>query len=388
MGKTLTWTGGRQLTSVGNDISYAYSADGMRQSKTVNGVTTTFALDGAKILEQSDGTDTLHFRYDSYGNLVGFTYGDADYFYIRNLQNDITAILDGAGNVIVEYAYDVGGTVLSITGSAAATVGELNPFRYRSYYYDSETGWYYLQSRYYDPVTSRYLNADKPELLPLLLSIENPIATNFFAYCANNPIMYCDPDGHIFKYTLKNGKYTVSGTFNKSPTWSTSTWKSRKEYANCYAYALNISGNVKNNKLQPGELSGKLWNKYSGTTGEKIVAAFRADLKKMSKDLKYKTDKYLYAWDNRYFGPINGSGYDVALVYGYNKNGYFDYHWYRKDSNGKWSHKRGLSTITNVDASGKAISDPKTANRNYQSSGGHNYSTFVGTYRIYRHSVW
>lgn len=89
-------------------------------------------------------------------------------------------------------------------------------------------------------------------------------------------------------------------------------------------------------------------------------------------------------WDWKYAGPVYGAGYDIALVLAKTSSGsLIDYHWYRKDKNGYWSHKRGLTAISNKDASGNKIKNPKNANRNYS---GCNYSTFVGTYNIYKYS--
>ena len=87
-------------------------------------------------------------------------YNGTDYYYRKNLQGDIIAILNTSGTKVVEYTYNAWGEVLSITGSLVNTIGKINPFRYRGYYYDTETGFYYLQSRYYDPVVGRFLNAD------------------------------------------------------------------------------------------------------------------------------------------------------------------------------------------------------------------------------------
>jgi len=94
---------------------------------------------------------------------------------------------------VVEYTYDAWGAPLSTTGSLAATLGAANPFRYRSYYWDSETGLYYLMSRYYNPEWGRFVNADEPSLL--LFANDYLVGTNLFAYCANNPVMFCDPSG-------------------------------------------------------------------------------------------------------------------------------------------------------------------------------------------------
>ncbi len=192
MGNALTWTMGRQLATYG-DISYTYNEDGIRTSKTSNGVTTKFYLDGTNIIEQTDGTTTLHFFYDSVGEIIGFKYNGNNYIYVKNSMGDIVGIADAAGNLIASYTYDAWGKVTSVTGSNT-TIGELNPFRYRGYIYDHDTGLYYLQSRYYDPETGRFLNADDVDCIGY--SGEN-LSYNAFAYCENNAIVYADHTGTI-----------------------------------------------------------------------------------------------------------------------------------------------------------------------------------------------
>lgn len=189
-GNTLTWTMGRQLAAYGTN-TYTYNEDGIRTSKTVNGVTTKYYLNGTDIIEQTDGTNTLHFYYDNTGEIIGFTYNDNEYFYIKNAQDDIVAIADDLGNVISEYAYDPWGSVVSVTGTNTE-IGNLNPFRYRSYYYDAEIGMYYLQSRYYDPEICRFINCDDVNYIGLT---ESEISYNPFAYCENNPINNSDKTG-------------------------------------------------------------------------------------------------------------------------------------------------------------------------------------------------
>ena len=90
-------------------------------------------------------------RYDSDGTRVGFTYHDDAYYYMKNAQGDVTGIVNSDLNVVVEYSYDAWGKLIEITGSETNFIGKLNPFLYRGYYYDAETGVYYLNSRYYDP---------------------------------------------------------------------------------------------------------------------------------------------------------------------------------------------------------------------------------------------
>ncbi len=203
-GNTLTWTMGRQLASYGSN-TYKYNEDGIRTSKTVNGVTTKYYLNGTDIIEQTDGTNTLHFYYDNTGEIIGFTYNDNQYFYIKNVQDDIIAIADSSGDIVSEYAYDPWGSVISVTGSNTE-IGNLNPFRYRSYYYDSEIGMYYLQSRYYDPEICRFINCDDVNYIGIT---QFEISYNPFAYCENDPVNYVDESGYA-KNSISGKKYKNS----------------------------------------------------------------------------------------------------------------------------------------------------------------------------------
>ena len=107
----------------------------------------------------------------------------------------MTGIVDSNLSTVVEYSYDAWGKLLTTTGSKADTIGKLNPFLYRGYYYDTETGLYYLNSRYYDAQTGRFLNADDTGIL--LEDQENLTEHNLFAYCLNNPVNMADDDGGI-----------------------------------------------------------------------------------------------------------------------------------------------------------------------------------------------
>jgi RHS repeat-associated protein len=113
-----------------------------------------------------------------------------EYFYIRNLMNDIIGLIDSNGTQVVSYQYDVWENPLNISGSLKDTVGKKNPYRYRGYRYDEETGYYYLQSRYYLPEWGRFLNADSEggEVGALL-------SHNVFSYSLNNPVNLVDPSG-------------------------------------------------------------------------------------------------------------------------------------------------------------------------------------------------
>ena len=137
----------------------------------------------------------MWFMYDSDGTRVGFTYKDAAYYYTKNAQGDVTGIVDSDLSTVVEYSYDAWGKLLTTTGSKADTIGKLNPFLYRGYYFDAETGLYYLNSRYYDVQTGRFLNVDDTDIL--LEDQENLTEHNLFAYCLNNPVNMADDDGGI-----------------------------------------------------------------------------------------------------------------------------------------------------------------------------------------------
>ena len=112
-----------------------------------------------------------------------------DFSTFENGETQIIAILDKNGNPVVEYTYDSWGKVLSVTGSMASTLGSNNPLRYRGYYYDRESGLYYLQSRYYDPAVGRFINADEIGYLGANGTVPS---YNLFAYCLNNPVNYSD----------------------------------------------------------------------------------------------------------------------------------------------------------------------------------------------------
>ena len=130
--------------------------------------------------------------YGADGDYLGFTLNGAEYYYVKNMQGDVVAIADENRNIVVVYTYNDYGKLESTSGTLAETVGALNPIRYRGYYYDTETGFYFLNSRYYDPQICRFINAD------VLLDNRTASTLNLYAYCGNNPIVNIDDDGHFF----------------------------------------------------------------------------------------------------------------------------------------------------------------------------------------------
>jgi RHS repeat-associated protein len=168
----------------------------------------TFICKGGRTLASIEGNNVVYeeitigstvdkivYNYGDSG-LVGFTLNGTEYFYIRNSQTDIIGILDSNGTQVVGYIYDTWDKLISITGTLKDTVGEKNPYRYRGYRYDIETGYYYLQSRYYNPEMGRFINADA-----IGGNVGALLSHNIFAYCNNNPVTAQDPSGFRPIYT-------------------------------------------------------------------------------------------------------------------------------------------------------------------------------------------
>lgn len=137
------------------------------------------------------------FSYVENGNIFSLEYNGNTYYYVRNILGEIIGLVDTSGNYVVKYTCDAWGNVLQTEDGAGNDVSEnsshianINLFRYKGYYYDIETGYYYLQTRYYDPELSRFINADG-----VVTSSGSAFGTNMFAYCNNDPVMLKDSTG-------------------------------------------------------------------------------------------------------------------------------------------------------------------------------------------------
>ena len=190
---TYTWQNGRQLQKMqksGVTAEFVYNADGLRVQKTVNGVVTKYTLHGKNVVHMTSGADDLHFFYDAQNRPAVVVYNGVPYAYVKSLQGDVIAILDAAGNVVVSYVYDAWGAPIGKSGELAETLGKVQPFRYRGYVFDEETGLYYLRSRYYNPGWGRFVNADA-----LITDNTGLLCQNLFAYCCNEPVRLEDSEG-------------------------------------------------------------------------------------------------------------------------------------------------------------------------------------------------
>ena len=231
-GYTLGWTG-RQLTSAVNEadeyeLSFAYNSEGIRTEKTVNGDTIYYEMDDNNYVVKQyklDGNvpySSFRFDYDSNGSPIGFEYSSNgriyfSFYYVKNAQGDIVEILDGSGNSVVQYTYNEWGKVLSVTGSRAGNIGKYNPLRYRGYYYDTETELYYLQSRYYSPDLMAFISQDDPALSN---AQGQPLGSNLYAYCLNNPVNMSDSTGRAVE-TIIDAAFVVWSLVDLigNPSW-------------------------------------------------------------------------------------------------------------------------------------------------------------------------
>lgn len=191
----MTWEKGRQLKKF-DGVSYTYNANGIRTSKNVYGTKHDYVLDGAKIVR---GTwkigDVVNFivpLYDNEDSVCGIIYNEVPYYFLKNQQGDIIAITDNTGTELARYSYDAWGvctvTYTDMERTCGIDIANINPFRYRSYYFDKEIGMYYLQSRYYDPTVGRFVNGDENIFSGIL-------GTNIYGYCHNNITNGIDSDG-------------------------------------------------------------------------------------------------------------------------------------------------------------------------------------------------
>ena len=197
-----TWTG-RSLTGAtigGNVYSFTYNEDGIRTSKTKNGLKTRYSLSGNLIMGEETGNAKMVYLYDDTNSPIGMLYTTdsgsdptwSAFWFEKNLQGDIVAVYDQSGNKSVSYTYDAWGNFTTTYHNGASSIAAQNPFRYRGYYYDSDLGLYCVGVRYYDSITSRWISPDK-----FVSAGQGLLGCNIYSYCYNNPIQYIDFTGEF-----------------------------------------------------------------------------------------------------------------------------------------------------------------------------------------------
>jgi len=213
-GHRLSWNNLRNLESH-DDIEFKYNVSGLRTYKShqvgdtlhesyyhwandqliseTRVATRNTCNPETEEIHIHDTTTTLDYIYGVDG-IIGFVKNNKDKFYfLKNIQGDVTKILNETGETVAEYTYDAWGHIIHSSGELA----DLNPIRYRGYYYDNETNLYYLKTRYYDPEVARFINMDDISILEISMDMINGL--NLYAYCFNDPVNHFDDDGRIFR---------------------------------------------------------------------------------------------------------------------------------------------------------------------------------------------
>ena len=255
LGHTLTWEKGRQLKSF-DDIQYTYNANGIRTSKTVNGITHTYTLDGTKILREEWNGNILVPMYDNADSVCGILYNDEPYYFQKNLQGDIIAIVDKDTQTVARYSYDAWGVFTITQDSSACGIAQINPYRYRGYYYDAETQMYYLQSKYYNSIVGRFINSDDGSNIGLGDSLRS---FDLYTYAENNPVSMIDEAGYAAINVICAAIGTVVG-------WFFGDWVAKKlGYSKGWKYWAIRTGVV---------VGGAVIGWFAGTAIAKIIALY------------------------------------------------------------------------------------------------------------------
>ncbi len=337
-------------------MSFTYDSDGLRLTKTVGAgstaVTHSCTWQGSTLIAEAYGTIELEFFYDESGSPYALLVRDVSaakpteawYYYVTNLQGDVVMVVDASGTPVAEYSYNAWGEVLSATG----TMASINPLRYRGYYYDAETGLYYVSSRYYDPEIGRFINADS-----YASTGQGVIGANMFAYCGNNPVNAVDPTGHgwitnIIEKIKELLKKTVVGCARPYEEYQNYTAKPGQSmqdaYAdavatrpNCYAYAIGVISKG----INPGYYSGISLGPFNSL--ETVASAVEADMKALGRSIRRIDGPY---------APVNANEYRIALrvgekpfAYSITTDGQYvffnDYHFMVQTDSGRWAEKHG-----------------------------------------------
>ena len=216
---TYNWSNGRELQSISNtnlNVSYKYDRNGIRTKKILNNEEISYVLENTSIVIEKHKDYMLYFLRDDSNNLLGFTYQGNTYYYKKNAFDDIIGIYDSNYKEVCSYNYDAYGNILSIKDNTGkditdtSNVAIINPFRYRSYYYDTENNLYYLNSRYYSPKMGRFINCDT-----IVSTTAKMKDYNLYAYCSNNPVNQVDSNGKFGKL-IGSLLSRISGVFEKT----------------------------------------------------------------------------------------------------------------------------------------------------------------------------
>ena len=293
-------------------MSFEYNSSGLRTKKTVGDKTIEYYYAGDLLVAQFDGEYLVNFIYDQKGEAIGFSYSiilanneivEGDYcYYVKNAQGDILGFYSMFVKIYRQYSYDAWGNVTGVydqNGNEITNTNDIahqNPLRYRGYYYDNETGLYYLRSRYYNPEWGRFISADA-----FADTGQGLIATNMYAYCLNNPVNYADPTGlacicmtqrvrsnHVCYKNLK----IVRTSDSMSQSWLNSFPQTSNQLArpkqNCkpthidLIYSGGVSGTTSSGIFGSNNIYDKFFGNYLSSSADQYVRTFLPSATKSS----------------------------------------------------------------------------------------------------------
>ncbi|AFQ43995.1 RHS repeat domain-containing protein [Desulfosporosinus meridiei] len=268
-----TWDQQGQLTTVKNLsdtvlASYTYHPNGLRKTKTV-GSTMNYHYDETNLIRITNGSGATVWTFTwADGKPVSMTNASGTtFYYVTNFRGDVIRIMDGNGNFVASYSYDPWGKVLSVTENAAVA-GQ--PIRYASYAYDTETQLYYLQARYYDPETARFVSRD-----PDGGDQDNPISQNLYAYGNDDPVNNVDPDG---QWAITLGAIGPAGWFLLGALTIYSVVLSYRYYAEHREATLPDEGGVILGRKVSRERAAELLRR-----GKNVISGSKKAAKKIAK---------------------------------------------------------------------------------------------------------
>ena len=208
-------------------IEYKYNSEGIRTYKKVGNDEYEYVLDGNLVLVEFINGNPIYYTYDANDQIISMNYNYNEYFYVFDLLGNVIGLMNESGQLVVTYTYDAWGNqrVVGSNGSENTSptfIGNINPYRYRGYRYDAETGYYYLQARYYDPEIGRFISTDDASYL----DDDASSGISLYAYAANNPVMFVDPNGNSFKSLWESVSEWFRNTFGyvAYKETSTTTW--------------------------------------------------------------------------------------------------------------------------------------------------------------------
>lgn len=202
------WNGNKLVKACddNNEISFSFDHNRMVIAKEINGTAATYNMEGKNYILENTEDGRYLYIYDVSSEAVGFVYDDKTYYYVKNALGDIKEIVDENYNFVCSYSYDAWGNITNISGNRQ--IADVNKYRYRGYYYDTVLGLYYLESRYYDSYTGRFISTDEIEAV---VYCEDNL--NMYAYCGNNPNKYIDPDGRVKVYIFTIEEFGYEGDY-------------------------------------------------------------------------------------------------------------------------------------------------------------------------------